>query len=198
MSKAELTLISCPHCGASTPLAGDFCAMCGAPNEVGQTAAAAMESVLAKHRLPENTRAIDLTPETMSAFRSAKLGPLVQAGNACGIQVVDLEVGNVGGHAGQFVATTVKMPSDPSRRTEVRDTAIGLMLYAFAGDPDTVSVRVVFLDDRGLEVARAVTDTTDCTQEMTNDDRVMAQYSRAHSRIQERDQKPSMRWPGED
>jgi hypothetical protein len=181
MSKTELTMYPCPKCGGSTPLAGDFCIRCGEPNAIVQAFDAALESALAKSRLPENTRAVDLTAETMRAFRNEKLGPLTEAGRLLGVKVMDLQVGNVGGHAGQFVTATVEMPSDPKRQAEVRDTAIGLMLYVFGGDPDMVSVRVEFIDRRGRRIAHSVTDSTDCTELMVQNEGVMAQYLKTHT-----------------
>lgn len=186
--KATFTMTTCPHCGGSTPIVADFCANCGAPNESGQAVNAALaiawESTVAKARLPENTRAIDLEPETIRAFREEMLEPLKRGGQEFGVNVLDLEVGNIGRHAGQFVTATVTAPADAVRSAKVRDAAVALMLANFGGDPDMVSVRVEFIDEHGRRLARAVTDTTDCTEIMTNDAHVMTEFARTHTRME--------------
>ncbi len=134
-SKAAFVMTTCPRCGAPIPMAAKFCANCGAPSELGQAANAAFDAVLdsarAKTRLPENTRAVDLEAETIRAFRAEMLEPLKRAGRELSVNVIDLEVGNVGGHAGQFVTATVLAPSDPAGIP----AALALILSNFAGDP---------------------------------------------------------------
>jgi len=185
---ATLVMVNCPACGGRTPMVAPFCANCAAPNETGRAMDAALdialESVIAKSRLPQNTRAIDLLPETMQAFRAEKLGPVQRLGLEFGVNVADLQVGNVGGHAGQFISATVIASSDPNRAIPTRSAALALMLSQFAGDPDIVSIRLEFKDQRGRHLGRTTTDTTDCTAEMAENSDVMSEFVKAHTRFE--------------
>jgi hypothetical protein len=179
VSKDELMMMNCPACGRATPAAAEFCMRCGTENVLVQALDTAVESVM--RSAAADTRSIDLLPETISAFRTDKLGPMQLVGKQLGIDIVDLNVGNIGYHCGQWVSLRVRLPSDQARRNEACRTGIELANYAFGGDPDVVSVRVEFVDRRGRHTALSITDTTDCSQALAADEPRMDEFIREHT-----------------
>jgi hypothetical protein len=79
---------------------------------------------------------------------------------------------------------TVEAPRDGPAATMTRDAAIAVMLPRFAGEPDIVSVRVEYQDEQGRHLARAVLDTSECTQEMATDAGAMARFHKSHLQME--------------